>query len=242
MDRKAYQELIELEQDHWWFVGRRTVIRKILSKFVGEQSGKHILEAGCGSGGNLKLLNKFGKVSAFELDDLMREHAQGLNLAEIRPGKLPDEFPYEETFDVICMFDVLEHIEQDKATVEDIFHCLNQGGKCILSVPAFMFLWSDHDIANHHFRRYRRKPLVNMLKQAGFKVEYASYFNTFLFPIICFIRIWVSKLRKSQKTDLKKSNGFVNKVLTKIFGSESVLMPSISYPFGLSIMIVAEKT
>ncbi len=137
----------QLEREHWWFTARRQILDRLLC-YADLPVGALILEAGSGTGGNLAMLQRYGKVHAMELDESARELARSKNLdVLIEPGRLPGEIPYgDQLFDAIVMFDVLEHIDEDQATLEAIMARLKPGGRLVLTVPAFSSLWSNHDV------------------------------------------------------------------------------------------------
>jgi SAM-dependent methyltransferase len=186
------------------------------------------------------LLSHFCRIHAIELDDEVREHANNRQICNVKKGYLPNNVPIEEMLDVICMFDVLEHISDDLGALETIGKKLKNDGKIILTVPAFKFLWSAHDIANHHVRRYSHNELIRLVKEAGYKITYSTYFNTFLFPIIAGIRVLNKFINKEEKTDIKMPSPILNSLLTSVFSSERFFIPKQNFPFGVSILLVGE--
>jgi len=241
MESQFYKEMYAAEEFHWWFVARRTILKKILDRFYNGLESSQVLEVGCGSGGNLNLLGTYGRLYAMELDDEARMMAASRKICPVRPGRLPDDIPYDETFDLICMLDVLEHIDDDLAALQAVRKRLNQEGILLITVPAYRFLWGPHDVINHHKRRYTVKELTKILTKAGLTIRYKSYFNTFLFPVIAASRL-LNNISHGKDSDLKLSSNLVNRYLTAVFASESLFLPGISFPFGVSIVLVAGKT
>lgn len=241
MIRKNYDSGIELSDSHWWFVGRSKIIKSVLNKYLVKNTSNHILEIGCGSGSNLKLLSQLGKLEAFELDQSSRSHAIKKNNINVKYGKLPYDISFNKKYDSIFLLDVLEHIEEDSESILSIHRALNIKGKLIITVPAFMFLWSKHDVSSGHKRRYTKHALNQLLEKSGFKIKYSSYFNFFLFPLIFFIRLKNKLIKKIDENDFKKENIFINFILKSIFSFEKVFIPKFSFPFGVSIIVYAEK-
>ncbi|KAF0094219.1 MAG: type 12 methyltransferase [Puniceicoccaceae bacterium 5H] len=241
MEADALAKMHAQEANHWWFVARRRIIARILrhAKLPGQA---RILEAGCGTGGNLEMLTRFGEVKAFELEDGARQVATNLGRAqEILPGRLPDEVPVAcEQFDAVVAFDVLEHIEDGQGAIKTLTERVKPGGVFCLAVPAFMSMWSYHDTWNHHFRRYEAPVMPSRLQAAGLVPECYTYFNTALFPLIALIR----RLKNQQAKpgdDLAPPPAPVNMLLKQLIGSESWFMPRVRFPFGLSLLVLARR-
>ena len=240
MKREAYQEMFAVEDRHWWFVARRRIIAKILDSLVPGNNGA-ILEIGCGTGGNLSMLATYGSVVGMEMDDEARCLAEGRNICPVRKGVLPEKIPFGREFDLVCLLDVLEHIDDEEAAILAVGRKLKTGGKLLLTVPAFQFLWSAHDVELHHKRRYRQPALISSLQQAGFKVHYVTYFNTFFFPIISSVRLFGRIFGREGGTDVAMPSAHINRMLEGIFAAERFLLPAISLPFGVSLLVLAEK-
>jgi SAM-dependent methyltransferase len=240
MEQELYDAIQTMEDHHWWFVARRAILKKILNRFYRRQGAGRVLEIGCGSGGNLRLLETYGRLSAMELDDGARALAASRNICPIKPGRLPDDIPYDETFNLICMLDVLEHIDDDLAALRAVGEQLNNEGTLLLTVPAYRFLWGPHDVVNHHKRRYTIKELSTVAAKAGLKIRYASYFNTFLFPMIALSRL-LGNIYHKEGSDLGLPPDPVNRFLAGFFSGERLFLPESSFPFGVSIVLVAGK-
>ena len=249
MEDIEYQLMAELQNDHWWFRGRRRIIEKIILSLK-LPPNLNILEVGCGMGGNLKMLAKYGKVYALDSHEEAAKYAKSLNIeAEVAQVIIPDKnlaFITERKFDLIVLFDVLEHLGNADECLKVLHDALKPSGRIIVTVPAFQFLWSQHDISQHHKLRYGKKQLEQILDKSGFKVNYITFFNFWLFPLIATIRIG-KKLaepyfrNRSIKSELKKTYAPLNAVLSAVFSSESWWIPACSLPFGVSLLAVCWK-
>ncbi|WP_066424555.1 bifunctional 2-polyprenyl-6-hydroxyphenol methylase/3-demethylubiquinol 3-O-methyltransferase UbiG [Anabaena sp. 4-3] len=245
MDKELYLQFAKVEDSHWWFVGRRLIVDKIIRQLNLAQNS-HILEAGCGTGGNLVMLSRHGQISAMELDTMACQIANQRQVTQVKLGSLPDKIPFTDDYDLIVILDVLEHIDDDLATLKALYARLKPGGLLLITVPAYQFLWSRHDEINHHKRRYILRSLKHIVKLAGYSVHYSSYFNIFLFPVVATVRLLRNWLRlessEDASSDLKLPTKPINQFLTFLFASERYLMGRFGLPFGVSILLVAQKT
>lgn len=244
MELPVYKQFAEIEKTNWWFVSRRQIIASLLRRFIGPQKKVDtLLDVGCGPGINAPMLQNFTKHL-----DLMEASPEAITIArEINPelsiikGVLPG-VSLEKKYDVVTMFDVLEHIEDDKASIDAIRDILKPGGMLLLSVPAFMFLWSEHDEVVHHKRRYTKKQLNTLLERAGFTPLFSSYANFFIFPFIALFRLLKkNRSKKTGKSDFFPIPKFVNEALRLLFSSERFLLSFMSLPFGVSLFGVYKK-
>ena len=242
MDSSLYLQMRELEDCHWWFVGRRAIVASQLESSA-LPTDSNILDLGCGTGGNLEMLTQFGKVVGVELDEQAAQLARERGVAAVIRGKLPDGLPLAEgTFQCITLLDVLEHIADDRATLETVNALLGPDGRVLITVPAFPFLWGPHDEAHHHQRRYRAKQLRDLLEASGFEITTLSYCNTWLFPVAALVRL----LRKcfprgDVGSELVLPPAPLNTLLAKLFASERYLLRHMNLPFGISLLAVAKK-
>ena len=189
MDRAVYANMAEIEDQHWWFVARRQILATVIAR-LGLPVSPRILEVGCGTGGNLAMLARFGTVVGIEPDDEARDRAAAKGGFDIRSGRLPTDLPIEPaSFDLVAGFDVIEHLDDDVGCLRALAGCLKPGGTAIFTVPAYGFLWSRHDDLHHHKRRYTCSGFAAALAAAGFSQMRTTYFNTLLFPLIAAVRV-----------------------------------------------------
>lgn len=241
MDKQAYETMKNVEMVHWWFVGRREIISNILKKFI-KHNSETMLDIGCGTGGNLIFLKDFGNVTSVEMSEEAIENFRKINPDDVvYQGYLPHNLPEEvqtKKFSFITMFDVLEHIEEEDESLKIISQMLDEDGVLLCTVPAYQWLWSKSDEEVWHKRRYTKKQLCELLQRNGFKIEYSTYFNTFLFPIAAVVRI-LSKFNNKYNPESELAITPANGILKMIFRSERLFIPSSSLCYGLSICTVA---
>jgi 2-polyprenyl-3-methyl-5-hydroxy-6-metoxy-1,4-benzoquinol methylase len=241
MDRDAYQRMAELEDIHWWYVARRKIIATLLKRAISERPVKHVLDAGCGSGGNFTMLSKFGDVEAFEFDDKARQVAEERLGKSIPKAILPNDLPvFKQKFDIITCLDVIEHIEDDVGALEQLSTLLSSQGLILVTVPAIPSLWSHHDVMNHHFRRYTRTSLVAAVANAGLTPVDLGYFNAFLLPLVIARRVASNLLRKNIEDD-RLPTPIVNSILKQIFSLERFVIDRATLPIGLSLYTILKR-
>ncbi|TCP67132.1 2-polyprenyl-3-methyl-5-hydroxy-6-metoxy-1,4-benzoquinol methylase [Heliophilum fasciatum] len=237
-----YNQFNDIEEQHWWFVARRLIVEKITSRYISASRVVDVLDAGCGTGGNLEMIKEFGAhIYAMEKEAWAAEMATKKSGIAVSKGSLPHEVPFSPlSFDLIFLLDVLEHVENDQDALKVLYSLLRPGGHLVITVPAFSFLWSYHDEYNHHHRRYRLPDLMHKVNAAGFSVRYRSYFNFFLFPLIMLLRYW-NEITGMRENDLKLPAPIWNRLLTSLMTKEADLMQRYSLPFGVSALFVAQK-
>jgi SAM-dependent methyltransferase len=241
MERAVFDRMAELDQDHWWFRARRRILKRLIERVVRPPQKARVLEVGCGTGHNLAMLGRFGKLEACELDRCARALAAKRLGHRVKNAKLPDLSMFERNaYDLIALLDVLEHVPDDIASLRAIHRRLKPGGALLLTVPANPWMWSAHDAAHHHFRRYTRRGLRRLFGQAGFEVQLLSYFNSLLFPLIAIARL-TGKLLGRESADDTLPSAPVNAVLDFVFGLEAVLIGRVPLPFGVSLVAVVRR-
>lgn len=243
MNPAAYLEMAETESRHWWFVARRAILARMIETLNLPQNPK-ILEVGCGTGGNLEMLAKFGSLSALELDDTAREIAirKTGSRYDIRPGYCPEAIPFkDQKFDLICVFDVLEHIEQDTETLAALKKLLAKNGRILFTVPAYQWMYGAHDEFLHHKRRYSANELKDKIAKAGLRYKRMTFFNTLLFPLAALVRMKDKLSGNAKVSGTNVPPALINTLFKKIFGSERFLLNQVNLPFGVSLLCVLES-
>lgn len=238
MNPDTYAAAARSEDRHWWFSARRQILGAVLDRFLTGPAARLVLEVGCGNGGNLPLLARYGEVFAVEMAEDARARAAARGLARVEAGALPGALPFEGVaFDVVAALDVMEHVADDRAAVAALRARLKPGGLLLLTVPAFMWLWSRHDEISHHRRRYALGALTALVRRGGFEVAHATYFNTVLFPLgVAHIKLsrW---LTADAHSGLRVPPQPLNALLRTLFAAERHLVPRLSLPFGISILL-----
>lgn len=242
MNIEMYRLFSSVQQRHWWFVARRKIVVHMIARHFQTPDDSRVLDIGCGAGLMLNALGQFGETSGMDNADAAIVLSREIFGGSVRAGQLPDQIPYDAaSFNLITALDVIEHIDDDVESLRAIRSRLVPGGMAIITVPAFMFLWTEFDDINQHKRRYTRAELEAKLRQAGFAIDRISYFNTLLFPVALFVRTLNRLFNRSGARDLELPNRHVNAALTRIFGIESSLLRYLSFPFGVSLIAVVRR-
>jgi len=242
METKLYQEMHELESQHWWFRARREILTSLIWQYLPQ--GK-ILDVGCGTGFFLE---------AFKTESASKYEAWGIDIAaiavqvchykgltQVTQGILEKNSLPEHDFDLVMFLDMIEHLDHDLPTLLMAKHYLKPQGQILITVPAYQFLWSAHDEIHQHKRRYTKKKLTELLHQAGYEIVFVSYFNTFLFPLIAIARLIGNFSQRHHSSDAKLPSTVVNNLLYQVFKLEKNLLSQISLPFGVSIVCLAKN-
>ena len=241
MKEHTYPIMFRVEQSHWWYTGRR----KILASFLDDISRRvtdrrpRILDVGCGTGANLLMLSKYGDAEGVDVSEDALAFCRERGLEQVKLGAA-EKLPYDDaTFDLVTALDVVEHLDDDLAGLREMRRVLRPGGRVLLFVPTFMFLWGVQDDVSNHRRRYRLPELRRVLEQAGFEIERTTYANvTFFLPILLarkLMRVTGIKAESENNINVSALNG----VLGRLFGAESLVLRHMNIPFGVSGLCVA---
>lgn len=240
----TYPIMFRIEESHWWYTGRR----KILSSFVQDicplvtDRRPRILDVGCGTGANLLMLSKYGDAEGVDVSEDALAFCRERGLENVKLGAA-EKLPYDDgTFDLVTALDVVEHLDDDLAGLREMRRVLRPGGRVLLFVPTFMFLWGLQDDVSNHRRRYRMPELRRVLEQAGFEVERTTYANiTFFMPILAMrklMRLTGIKAESENNINVSALNG----LLARMLGAESFVLRYMNIPFGVSGLCVARNT
>ena len=240
MNIEVYNEMIKNEKEYWWFKSRRKIIKNTIKSL--NLNTAEVLEIGSGTGGNIDMLKSLGKLTLVECSEhaiALTKEAHGM---EPIHACLPDkEQKFDQKFDLICMLDVLEHIETDKETLDSLDDLLSEEGSILITVPAYQWLWSNHDVIHQHKKRYTISQLKELTKDK-YDIKYISYMNFFLAPLIMIARGLGKVLPKKEDShDEILKIGKMNGIFESIFSFETKLIPKFRLPFGISIIMVLEK-
>jgi SAM-dependent methyltransferase len=241
MQEHTYPIMFRVEQSHWWYTGRRKILADFVEQICRQVTDRRprILDVGCGTGANLLMLSKYGDAEGVDVSEDALAFCRERGLDKVRLGA-GEELPYEDaTFDLVTAFDVVEHMDDDLAGLREMRRVLRPGGRALLFVPTFMFLWGLQDDVSNHRRRYRLPELRRVLEQAGFEIERTTYANiTFFLPILL-----VRKLMRLTGIKTESENTItvsaLNGVLGRVFGAESWILKRMNLPFGVSGLCVA---
>ncbi len=239
MERIVYDRMAELDQVHWWYRARREILSDLIARRIALPADPRILEVGCGTGHNLEMLRRFGRVDGIEVDPAARELATARLGQPILDAPLP-ALPgiADGAYDMIAILDVIEHVEEDVAGMRALAGKLKPGGKMLITVPAFPFMWSAHDVVNHHKRRYTKKTLKALVADSGLKLEMMSWFNSLLFPLAATARL-AGKVTGNKDSDDKLPPKPVNKLFEWTFGLERYALGRLPFPPGVSLVAIA---
>lgn len=241
MDTHTYPILFTVEQSHWWHIGRRRIIASFVEEICRRVTDRRprILDVGCGTGANLLMLSQYGDAEGVDISQDALAFCRDRGLDKVRLGA-GEKLPYDDgTFDLVTALDVVEHMDDDLAGLKEMRRVLRPGGRVLLFVPTFMFLWGLQDDVSHHRRRYRLSQLRRVLEEAGFEIERTTYANiTFFLPILLIrqlMRVTGIKAESENNINISAFNG----VLGKLFGAESWILRYMNLPFGVSGLCVA---
>lgn len=247
MNKEMYDKLNETESYHWWFKAKRKIVLELAKPYLNDTREGEIslADMGCGTGLLLYELEKIGNVTGYDYSDTALAYCKRKNHAKLVKFNLGDSaFEPQATYDMVFALDILEHIKNDTVAINNIYKAVKNGGHAVITTPAFQWLWSQNDINNMHYRRYSLQQLTVLAENAGFNVEFISYYNFWLFVPIAIIK-WICRvlhLDKHSSIEYNSGNGLLNNFLYKIFSAEGKrISVHKSFPFGVSLIMLCSK-
>ena len=245
MKTREFNAMVAGVDSHWWYRGRRRIVASELERLA-LRPGCDVLDAGCGAGQTLDDLARLGTVHGVHGVDMSADAvraARSRGHINVRVSGI-EHLPHRDAaFDLVTCLDVVEHTPDDVATFEELFRVTRPGGHLLVTVPAYQLLWSSHDVANQHFRRYRVSTLAGAAAQAGWRLERRTYFNSFLLAPAALVRlVRRSRARAEQRSDLSLTPDWLNPLLELPLRIEAALIRGgVRLPAGLSLLAVFSK-
>lgn len=236
-----YRVMFEVEDDHWWFVGRRAIVFAQIDDVLKSGTPAEILDIGCGTGATMDALKNYGRVQGIDLSLLplgysrQRGHERVLCASAT---SLP--FP-DRSFDLVTALDVIEHLDDDVAGLSEVYRVLKPGAPAVFFVPAFQALWGPNDDQSGHKRRYRMAGFQSAVEAASLRVERISYANIAMFPPIWLGRKLLSLLGRGEQAENRINHPWINRGLARIFAAEAGWLRRHRLPFGVSLLCVARR-
>jgi SAM-dependent methyltransferase len=232
--------MARLEDDHWWFRARRNILDRAVERFVGATG--LALTVGVGITREAEMLARRTRLVAIDRAPIDPRCAEAALATRADAVALPFA---DSIFDAVFFFDVLEHVEDEAGALREIHRVLRPGASLLVTVPAYMFLYGRQDIVSEHKRRYRLRPLRDLMRRSGFAVVYATYFNTLLFPPIAALRIALRLFPASADNgasdfDLRLPAS-LEALLEGLFSLERHAIGHAALPFGISILCSAKR-
>lgn len=242
MEAHHYPILFQVEESHWWYLGRREILKSFVSEIRAKaHQDLKILDVGCGTGANLKMLREYGVAEGVDISEQAVDFCHERGLTDVRLGAA-EELPHaNDTFDLVTALDVIEHLDDDSVGLNEIRRVLRPNGRTLLFVPAFMFLWGVQDDVSNHRRRYTRRQLLEAVTASGLEVEKIGYANfTFFLPVLL-VRWTMRVLKLRADTEYGINISPLNGLFAKLFAAERFVLKRAGFPFGVSLLCVARK-
>lgn len=239
MDDHVYPLMYRIEKEHWWFAARQHILERYIASRIATPPKARVLDVGCGTGAILEMLSGTFQAYGTDLSPHAIEFCRQRGLQRLFLGTLSG-YPRADPFGLVTLFDVLEHVEDDRSLLGDIYNLLEENGDLLISVPAFPSLWTKHDEILHHKRRYTKSSLRSVVNAAGFDIRHLTFFNTFLFPVALVRRGIARAFGAENVNDLEIPSSPVNTILRRVFSLEAGLLPHVSLPVGLSLLCWAK--
>lgn len=241
MKKQEYDKINSLEKTHWWYVGMREISLKTLNRFTNSLN-LEILDVGCGTGGNMEGLSRFGRVFGIDLNETAITYCKQKNL-NCQTFDMTSIANLEKKFDLITFFESLSQLPQQKAfnVIKGLNQVLNSKGLVLIREPAFGLSSGNHDIDVGTLTRFKKTELENELLKSGFSILYSSYINSLLYTPIVLKRKVDIFLKKEVSSDVYEHSKFINSIFLTVLRLENKLLSFFKFPFGVTILLIAQK-
>jgi ubiquinone/menaquinone biosynthesis C-methylase UbiE len=241
MNSEEYERMYRLEDSYWWFVGRHHLVQTFLRKTYPHRRDLTILDIGCGTGAMSKKLAEWGTVVSADFSPLALSFSRRRHLTRLCAADAM-RLPFRDaSFDLVIALDILEHLPDDQAALNEFHRILKPGGRVIATVPAYQSLWSGHDVALMHFRRYLAGEVRDRFVAAKLTINTLSYAMTLLFPVVWLVRRMTARKNEEPKASLVQVPGFLNRLLVGLVAGENALVKHVRLPFGVTVFCMAER-
>jgi SAM-dependent methyltransferase len=244
MKTTEYARMAEQESTYWWHIGRLRIIDTYVSLAQRKKHQPKILNVGCGTGGTIDMLEKHGPTDNVDVSEDAIRFVKKLGHKKVRKVN-GIELPFKDkTYDLVCAFDVLEHIDRDKDALKEWARVLRDDGAVVITVPAYQWLWTEHDVSLHHKRRYTRQRLTSAAKAAGLEPKKTSYAIVFSLPLVVGFRFLNKVLNRKtdSETSYVKVPQLINSIFSNLLYGEAKLHKVMSFPAGTSVVAIFQKT
>jgi SAM-dependent methyltransferase len=243
MQSHHYPILYQVEDSHWWYVGRRRIIQSLVERICQTLNNPHprILDVGCGTGANLKMLAAYGTAEGVDISPQAVEFCRERGLDSVKLGAI-EHLPYEDgSFELVTALDVIEHLDDDVAGLREMRRVLGRDGRVLVFVPAFMFLWGVQDDVSNHRRRYTLAGLLKAVESAGFSIEWSSYANVSFFLPVLLVRSVMRWFGLRAATEYGINISLMNRPFSSLFAAERFVFKRGRIPFGVSAVCIARR-
>jgi SAM-dependent methyltransferase len=239
MQPSEIDKMHRLEENHWWFQGKKLLVEQfVVSSCI---RGGKFLDIGCGTGMFLKLFANYGNVFGVDVSAQALAYCREKVDADLRLAA-GDQLPFPDgSFSFVSLLDIIEHADDDLAVLKEAYRVCMPGGAVLVTVPAFRFLWSNHDVAHHHKRRYRLPELRRIGTEAGFTVERITYTNFFIFFPVLIKRTMLSTKHNGLESDLTETPALLNRMLLSLYRLEAFYLGKADFPWGVSLLMLIRK-
>ena len=240
MESQEYDRMYRLEGSYWWFVGRHDLVKRMLRRHGVVRPDARVLDLGCGTGAMSVALGSQCHVVSADLSPLALSYSARRGIKSLCAADA-QRLPFaDHSFDGVIALDILEHLPDDAASAREICRVLKPGGRVVITVPAYQSLWSGHDLALMHQRRYVASEVRALFEAAGLRVRKLSYAMAFLYPVVWFVRR-LTAARTKQEATLVPVPAWANAVLAGLLRAENGAICAADLPFGVTVLCVGEK-